>query len=420
MAVMLGLLVSISMADAAPQAEYPDLPPAATIRAALETHPDVLGAKSGIKVEEANRSRLEAGPHEFNLRLDSQRRRVRDTGERLREWEVGIERPLRLPNKARIDGELGEQGVGMSKLAYGEALHEAGRTFLRVWFAWMKEYAQAEQWKKQVEVLREQLRKVEKQVHTGDVAKMNVVLAEAALAQAESARAQALTRIRIAANEVTLRFNGLSLPQQPVMSEPQPIKQDFSYWREEILKHNHEIGVARAGARIARLGAAREDADKLPDPTVGIRYASEGSGTERVTGISLSIPLPGQGRSAGAAAAQAHAEVSAQREASVVRKLDMEIANTHAQALADYDNWRRLTTTAERMQRGADLLARAWVLGEDSLSDALDARRDALEAQLAAVLAQLDANESRYRLLLDAHQLWPLEAMDADEDHAHY
>ena len=65
------------------------------------------------------------------------------------------------------------------------------------------------------------------------------------------------------------------------------------------------------------------------------------------------------------------------------------------------------------------LMARAYALGEIGLSDVLAARRLAIEARLAADTAQLDASEARYRLLLDAHQLWPLEpehdgAADAD------
>ena len=44
----------------------------------------------------------------------------------------------------------------------------------------------------------------------------------------------------------------------------------------------------------------------------------------------------------------------------------------------------------------------------------------ARRAGLLARLARLDASESRYRLLLDAHQLWPLDMDDgADGDHDH-
>ena len=55
------------------------------------------------------------------------------------------------------------------------------------------------------------------------------------------------------------------------------------------------------------------------------------------------------------------------------------------------------------------MTARAYQLGEGSLNDLLAARRLANEAQLSARLMQLDALELRYRLLLDAHQLWAMD-----------
>jgi outer membrane protein TolC len=66
------------------------------------------------------------------------------------------------------------------------------------------------------------------------------------------------------------------------------------------------------------------------------------------------------------------------------------------------------------VRENADLVARAYSLGESSLSDVLSARRLALESSLTATLMQLDANEARYRLLLDAHLLWPLETHDGE------
>ena len=55
------------------------------------------------------------------------------------------------------------------------------------------------------------------------------------------------------------------------------------------------------------------------------------------------------------------------------------------------------------------MTARAYQLGEGNLNDLLTARRLANEAQLAARLLQLEALELRYRLLLDAHQLWDFD-----------
>jgi outer membrane protein TolC len=53
------------------------------------------------------------------------------------------------------------------------------------------------------------------------------------------------------------------------------------------------------------------------------------------------------------------------------------------------------------------------------LPEVLTARRQALEANLSAALARLEAAETRYRLLLDAHQLWPLDVDEEGEGHAH-
>jgi len=65
----------------------------------------------------------------------------------------------------------------------------------------------------------------------------------------------------------------------------------------------------------------------------------------------------------------------------------------------------------------AELVARAYSLGESNVTDVLTVRRLALESGLAASVAQLDANEARYRLLLDAHQLWQKDDHSAEKSH---
>ena len=85
-------------------------------------------------------------------------------------------------------------------------------------------------------------------------------------------------------------------------------------------------------------------------------------------------------------------------------------------AQSTHDQWRRLADVAARMEENARLLDKAWRLGEGQFGELQTARRLAIEARLAATQAQLEANEARYRLLLDAHQLWPLEDTQ-DEPH---
>lgn len=116
-------------------------------------------------------------------------------------------------------------------------------------------------------------------------------------------------------------------------------------------------------------------------------------------------------------------KVAARNEAATVNRINAEIITAYNTAVAGYDSWKSAQSAADGMQHNADLIARAYALGEMNFSEVLTARRQALEASLAASLAMLSARESRYRLLLDAHQLWPLNADEEgeeDAEHAHY
>lgn len=415
---MLAVMTS-SVIAAEPFRDYPDLPPLQAVERAMASYPPVLAAQSGIKLEQANQERLKAGPYEYSVRMGNYRRKVSDpTTQRYQEWDINLERPFRMPGKASLDGELGKQGVVASQWAYGDALHEAGRTLLGLWFGWYREHFQAQQWEGQVAALNKQLDAVNKRVKAGDAARLEAMLAEAALRQAEASLSQAKLKERMAVTTLTSRFTGITLPANPVLSYPEPLPNGLAYWRDEMLQHNHELGLARADSRRWQLQASRAEADRLPDPTVGIRYSSELGGLEKVAGLTLTIPLPGKARMANARGAGAQAEMAAQQEAEVLHKVEGDAANTYAAASAAYDTWQKSKIVAEKMQDNADLMSRAYSLGESGLPEVLTARRQALEAGLNATLAQVDAAESRYRLLLDAHQLWPLD-VEEGPGHSH-
>lgn len=62
-----------------------------------------------------------------------------------------------------------------------------------------------------------------------------------------------------------------------------------------------------------------------------------------------------------------------------MRRLNAEIINTYANAASAYESWQSARTAADAMQHNAELMARAYSLGEASLSETLNARRLALE-----------------------------------------
>jgi len=180
-----------------------------------------------------------------------------------------------------------------------------------------------------------------------------------------------------------------------------------------VLDDNHELGMVQSDSRIQQLLAKRSSAERVPDPTIGLRYSNEKEGEEKVAGIYVwcrspsACVVPMRSGTSSCRYAQ-------QREAFTRRRLEGDVYAAYTQAVNSYQSGCRHRKRLAAVRENAELLARAYSLGESSLSDVLNARRMALESSLAATTAQLDANEARYRLLLDAHQLWPLDVHGGD------
>ena len=402
----------LTVATGALAQTQPNLPPDAVVARVLRASPTVQAAAGQVRVEDANRRRLEAGPYEWNLRLGAHQRKVypaSGSDERFNEWNAALETPVRLPGKSAVDAELGELGVAIATTGQGDALHEASRALLRSWFVWLRESATARQWQDQYALLERQAQSVGRRQQLGDAARLETVQAEAALAQAAAQLAQARARQQVAGEDLRRRFPGLPLDEPTSIAEPPALTGSESEWLERILEHSHELGVARSVTRRAQVAAGRAGSERLPDPTLGVQLARERSGEEHILGGYISIPLPGDARRATASAALADADVANSREAAVTQKVTAEAAALFHSASAAHASWLASRDAGQRLQRAAEMTARAYQLGEGSLGELLAARRLANEAQLAARLSQLDALELRYRLLLDSHQLWDLD-----------
>lgn len=390
----------------------PNLPPEEAVIRVLRANPTVRAAASQVRVEEANRQRLEAGSHEWNVRLGGQQRKAMPANapvERFNEWSAALERPLRLLGKASLDAELGAAGLSLAETAYGDALHETSRQLLAGWFVWLRENAAAAQWGEQVALLQQQARTVQRRQQLGDAAQLESIQSEAALAQAEAQFAQAQVRQQSAAESLRRRFPGLPLKAPAALAEPLPVGGNANEWIEAVLAQSHELGLARGQTQQASLIAGRASRERLPDPTFGLQVSRERAGEENVIGAYVSIPLPGGARRATADAALAQVDATGQREAAVQQKITAEAASLYATAEAALRTWQVSQHAAGRLDRSAEMTRRAYQLGEGSLSELLAARRLANEARLAATLAQLEALELRYRLLLDAHRLWDID-----------
>lgn len=385
-----------------------DLPQTGAVLQALDNHPRVRAAQAELQAAQAEHDRLRAGSHEYGLRLSANRRNVAG-GPEHNEWEAALERGLRLPGKARLDEQIGARGVEGAEERIGDARHETARQLLGLWYAALQAEAETRLWREQAALLAEEGRIVGQRVRRGDAARLETLQIEAALAQVHARIGQAEARSRMAQAELRAGFPELPAPVD-TQAEPLLPAGGEMEWIEHALEHNHELRAVQRAVEKMRLLAQRAESERLPDPILGLRYANEQGGEEKILGLSLSIALPGEGRRAAAGALAAQAEALSETEAATRRRLTAEAAANWQRAAGEVASHRRLKEAAAELVRHADLAARAHELGELGLSEVLLARRQALEARLAAEQSRLAANEAIARLLLDAHRLWPLGA----------
>lgn len=383
-----------------------DLPPVDNVLRVLDSHPSVRMAMAELTAAQGRHDRLRAGDYEFDLTLAAQRRNV-NGGPDYNEWSAGLLRGLRLPGKARLDERIGAVGVEEADERVGDARHEAARQLLSLWYGRLQAQAEARLWQAQVDSLAEERRIVETRVKRGDAARLDALQADAALAQASSQMQQARGRERTAAAELAARFPGLPEPSGEEV-QPQLPAGGETDWVAHTLEHNHELLAVQRAVERGHLHVRRAERDRIPDPTVGLHFANEQGGDEKLLGLSLSIPLPGEARRAQTRIQLAQAQAETEREAATRRRLSAEAAANWQRAANGVEAWRRLGEAARAMDQHARLAGRAHELGELGLSEALLARRNAQETRLAAEQARLVANEAVARLLLDAHRLWPL------------
>ncbi|WP_306607699.1 TolC family protein [Azonexus sp.] len=385
------------------------LPPEASVIDTLHNHPRIREADSFIVGETAQRAALVAGSHEWTVRLGGQQRRTDDPGQpgqRYQEWNVALERPLRLYGKAELDEAMGNAGVSQAELAARAVRHETSRNLLSAWFNWLRENVAAEQWREQVALVGRQAAALKRRHQLGDASRIEQTLADAALAQAEAQYTQARVRQQMA--EAGLQRLYPALPVTPPSSLPEPVEPggDEAKWRERIIENNHDLGLVRLEQQRSSISARRAERERYPDPSVGIQYSRERSGAEHVAGLFVSIPLAGEKRRRDADTAQAQARMAEYRAQDVRQKIEAEAAGYFHSALGAYRSWLSANTAATQLEQVARMTQRAYALGEGSLDDFLTRQRLANEARLGELQGRLDAIERYHRLQLEARQLW--------------
>jgi outer membrane protein TolC len=410
--VLLGLLSLLTLPSlAAPNAQA-YLPAEAVVKEALLASPGIQSARAQKEALNLRAQTLRTGSAEFTLRANLQQRRIPASQERLNEHTLSLERPVRLWGKSAVDGQLSDKTQALAEVAFNDAMHEASRELMKLWFTQVHAALAERHAQQQVSSAAQIHQLAQARFKQGEIARMDLELSQAEVQRAQASQQIAQAELANAATALIGRYPGLPLSSSQRTIQAQEMG-DFSEsqatLKQLFLKENHELNMLRIEAERLQLWAERARLDRLPDPTVGVYSARDRGGAEQVTGLSLSMPLSGSVRQNAAQATLADAQAAADK----VRRLQQQLS-------AEFDQWwtgfhskraasAQLQLAADTQTRAADKSRKAYALGEHSLFEMLMIARTAQEQQFAASRLQLEMLESLALLQLELHQIWDFD-----------
>ncbi len=402
--------IAVLLAMAAPAIHAQDwLPDPTLVEAAIDEQPAVRAAMHRTDAAGAQARARAVGPHEVEVSAISQVRKVDvdDGTERFDEYEAQIARAFRWPGKVALDRQIGQHGVSASELRLDDARHEAAVTLLTSWLGWLRAAERATESDEQLASLMRERSALSRRVQLGDAAAKDLDLLDVELAQADVTQLASSGALADARAILEHNFPTLPLPvQAPPVGEPQELTEAPHVWVSRIIERSHEIGAIEADAMQADALAARARADRLPDPTLGLRMMNDRGGSERVMGLVVTMPLGGRHRSAVAAAEGASAAALHGDAAKMRREIEREAGQTVRMVKQARRQWvaqKRAMTASDEARRRT---RRGWELGELSLAEWLFAERTHRQIAFAEAGARADAEEARLRVLVDSHELW--------------
>ena len=400
------------------------LPPPDRAHAAIGAYAEVRAADSYVAAAQEKARALAAGPHDTQLVLMPLRRTVTDAATvngraRYGEWEAQLTRAIRLPGKAALDREAGTHGIAAAQLRQGDAEHQAARSLLAAWMGWLRADAAAKAARTRRDSLGSERDTIARRLQLGDAARRELDQVAAALAVAEAELRQADAEVQAQRLALSADFPQVPVPERaPALPEPAPLEATPQSWIDRIVSRSHEIRAAEEVAAQRDTLARRANADRLPDPTVGLRAFQERDGMERGIGLVVSIPFGGTRRSAEARAEAAAAEAARSETDAMRRDIAREARLSVAHARVAVELWQAAREARTANAASLARQRRAYELGEIGLAERLQAERLDVESALAELRARADAHEAALRVRVDSHELWHPEDRLDHQDHS--
>lgn len=236
---------------------------------------------------------LRKGTHEATIAGSYIRRSVDREGG-YDEFDATLSRPFRLPGKAALDRESGALGIEVAENQMEDARHQAALVLNGLWHDWLTAGSHYRNDLDTVRSLEAALTALRRRIQLRDASALDLDQASAALAQAQAQAAASLSARERARVILAATFPEIPLPLEPAeLALPELPTQNLETMRALVIERSHEIRASDRETQRLAVVARRVRADRIADPSFGVRLFSERSGMERGAGVVASIPLGG-------------------------------------------------------------------------------------------------------------------------------
>ncbi len=391
----------------------PTLPSFAQLDRLLADTPLLHEAQAMRQAALQNGQVLRSGTQEFTGQAQVQQRRIDappDNGN-YAEWQVLINRQIRLPSQAQADNRMADALTTSANAGLIGARQQLLTDVLAAWFAAQRAQAEAALAQQNLGLMQGQVQALQRRKALGDasVLELEQMQAEEARAQsalllaqglASSSRAALEARYPALAGDTTLSGQAgstvqLALPDQPADA-----------LRALVEQNSATLARDRAALQQAQAKAGQATAARTPQPTVGAYVGSDRGGRERIIGLQFAMPFGGPARVSTERAALAEVDAAQWRLRDAQALTLAEFQRLWATAQSQAAGAKAMDQAAQVQIQASARMLRAYQLGEAGISDWLLARRSALDAVRQALQSRFDAAESAALLKLQAGLLF--------------
>ena len=391
----------------------PTLPQFAQLDRLLADTPLLHEAQAMQQAALQNGQVLRSGTQEFVGQAQLQQRRIKappDSGN-YAEWQLLLNRQIRLPSQAQADIRLADALTTSANAGLVGSRQQLLTDVLAAWFAAQRAQAEAALAQQNLTLMQRQAQALQRRKALGDASLLELEQMQAEEARAQSAlllarglasssRAALEARYPALAGDTTLGGQAVSTAQ---LALP-----DLSgdALRALVEQNSATLARDRAALQQAQAKAGQATAARTPQPTVGAYVGSDRGGREHIIGLQFAMPFGGPARVSTERAALAEVDAAQWRLRDAQALTLAEFQRLWATSQSQAAGAKAMDQAAQVQTQASARMLRAYQLGEAGISDWLLARRSALDAVRQALQSRFDAAQSAALLKLQAGLLF--------------